>query len=219
MLFFLEKAHSKGVSMNNLSYRKPTHIYQSDASFHGIGSYNILFGKAWRFKIPRDCRLRTSLNSLEIIAALITIWMDFLNDSLPSKSCLLSQTDGMSAAGLLKKSNFSDSSDEIVQLTTARKLASMIIDSDCCMYSQWFPGEQNDVSDACSRYFYLSDYELTELILTSVPHQVPLCFKIYQLPNKITSWLICLLLKQPQEMQWNQEPLRSKLSLGKGTRR
>jgi hypothetical protein len=178
MLFFLEKAHSKGVSMNNLSYRKPTHIYQSDSSLHGIGGYNILPRKPWRFKIPRDCRLRTSLNSLEFIAALITIWMDFLNDGLPSESYLLSQTDSTSAAGWLKKSNFSDSSDEIVQLITARKLASMIIDSDCCLYSQWFPGKQNDVSDACSREFHLSDSELTELILTSVPHQVPFGFII-----------------------------------------
>jgi len=108
MLFFLEKVHSKGVSMNNFSYRKLTHIYRSDASLHGIGGYNIISGKAWRFKIPRDCRLRTSLNSLEFIATLTTIWMDFLNDGLPSESCLLSQTDSTSAAGWLKKSNFSD---------------------------------------------------------------------------------------------------------------
>ncbi len=88
--------------MNNFSYRKLTHIYRSDASLHGIGGYNIISGKAWRFKIPRDCRLRTSLNSLEIIAALITIWMDFLNNGFPSESCLLSQTDSTSAAGWLK---------------------------------------------------------------------------------------------------------------------
>jgi hypothetical protein len=57
MLHFLEKATLKGVSMNNLSYRKLTHIYHSDASLHDIGGYDILSGKAWRFKLPIDCRL------------------------------------------------------------------------------------------------------------------------------------------------------------------
>jgi hypothetical protein len=37
MLYFLQIAALKGVSMNNLSFQKPTHVYCSDASIHGIG--------------------------------------------------------------------------------------------------------------------------------------------------------------------------------------
>ncbi len=51
-----------------------------DASLHGIGGYNILTGKAWCFQLPIDCRLRTTLNSLEFIAVLVAIWMDDLNE-------------------------------------------------------------------------------------------------------------------------------------------
>jgi hypothetical protein len=78
------------------------------------------------------------LNSLEYIAALVTIWIDFINNNIESKSCLLSQTDSTSAAGWLKKSNFSKEN-EAVQFTTSHKLASIILDTESCLFSQWFP--------------------------------------------------------------------------------
>ncbi len=105
----------------------------------------------------------------------------------------------------------------IVQLTTARQLAITILEAESCLYSQWFPGAQNEVSDACSRDFHLTDNELTQLMLTSVPNQVPFGFKLFQLPSKITSWLICLLRNQPQKQLWNQQQIPSKLSLGTDT--
>jgi hypothetical protein len=71
---------SDGISINNIVYRKPTEIYRSDASEFGIGGYTIVSGEAWRFELPVDCRLRTSLNSLEFIACLITIWVEILNN-------------------------------------------------------------------------------------------------------------------------------------------
>jgi hypothetical protein len=83
----------KGVSLNNLVFRKPTHILRSDSSLFGLGGYNIATGKAWRIELPEDCRLRSSLNSLEFIAALISIWIELLDNSLEAESCLLSQTD------------------------------------------------------------------------------------------------------------------------------
>jgi len=55
MLKFLEIATTKGVSMNNLTYRYPTHIYRSDTSLFGLGGYNILSGQAWRFQLPVNC--------------------------------------------------------------------------------------------------------------------------------------------------------------------
>jgi len=62
-------------------------------------------------------------------------------------------------------------------------------------YSQWFPGERNQVSDALSRDDDRSDEELTSVIKSFCPLRVPSHFKILQLPNEIISWLTALLLK------------------------
>jgi len=70
MINFLNKANS-GISINNVVYRKPTQINRSDASEFGVGGYNLVSGKAWCFELPFDCRLKTSLNSLEFIACMM----------------------------------------------------------------------------------------------------------------------------------------------------
>jgi hypothetical protein len=211
---FINIASTNGISLNNLTYRYPSHLYRSDASLHGLGGYNVTSGNAWRLELPIQCRLRTSLNSLEFIAALISIWIDDYYKELPKEACILSQTDSTSASGWLKKSNFSGSSENQVQLSTARKLASIILTSETCLYSQWFPGDENVVADACSRDFHLSDIELTELIFSFAPHQIPNGFKMRVVPQEITSWLTSLLLRQPQQQEWNQTPIQSKISHG-----
>jgi hypothetical protein len=129
-----------GVSINNIVFRKPTTFYCSDASEFGLGGYNIISGRAWRFEIPSHLRLRTSLNSLEFLACVITIWIDFSENRISPEECILSQSDSTSATGWLRKSNFADADDSIVQLVTTRQLALIIIDSKSCLYSQWFPG-------------------------------------------------------------------------------
>jgi hypothetical protein len=169
--------------MNLLTFRKPTIILRSDASKFGISGYNIVSGQAWRLELPVDCRLRTSLNSLEFIACMITIWVNFLNDNIDKESCILSQMDSSTAAGWLKKSNFTNREDENVQLTTARQLGQLLIDSRSCLYSQWFPGDENAISDSLSRDFNISTPDLTKLLVSSVPDQVPFGLKILPLPT------------------------------------
>jgi hypothetical protein len=85
-----------------------------------MGGYNLTSGLGWRFKLPIECRLRISLNSLEFLACVISIWTGILSNSIEPESCILSQTDSSSASGWLRKSNFADSEDEVVQMTTAR---------------------------------------------------------------------------------------------------
>jgi len=102
----------------------------------------------------------------------------------------------------------------VVQLTTACHLAIKVLNAESCLYSQWFPGSQNKVSNACSRDFHLNDNDLTSLMLTLVPEQVPFGFKICQLPTEISFWLTSLLWNQPQKEQWNQVQTPSKLLLG-----
>jgi hypothetical protein len=71
-LQFLDYAKT-GISINNIVFQKPSLFYHSDASELGMGGYNISMGLAWRFEIPAQCQLRTSLNSLEFLASVITI--------------------------------------------------------------------------------------------------------------------------------------------------
>jgi hypothetical protein len=85
---FLDYAHA-GISLNTVVYRKPINIDRSDASEFGLGGYNLISGKAWRFELPIDCCLRSSLNSIEFLACLITRWIDVLSDKLTTNLVFL----------------------------------------------------------------------------------------------------------------------------------
>jgi hypothetical protein len=74
-----------------------------------MGGYNIITGRAWRWELPINLRLRTLINSLEFISSVVTIWIDILLGLLLLEDCILSQTDSSSAAGWLRKSNFAES--------------------------------------------------------------------------------------------------------------
>jgi hypothetical protein len=181
----------RGVSMNNIVFRKPTHLYRSDASGKGLGGYSILSGAAWRFPLPPGILDSITLNTLEFIGCVVTLWIDIIAGRTPPQSCLLSQTDSTSADGWLHKSNFTDDTCPI-QLLVARHLATLVIEADTCLYSQWFAGEDNIVSDALSRRFDLTDTALTSLLLSTVPSQVPHGLSICPLPSEIVSWLTWL---------------------------
>jgi len=210
---FLEYA-GNGVSLNNLVFRRPTLIYRSDASEFGLGGYNITSGIGWRLELPVDCRLRTSLNSLEFLGCLINIWMDHSHGVIDPESCILSQTDSSSAMGWLRKSNFADKPDEAVQLATARKLADLLLESESCLYSQWFPGSQNSIADSLSRDFHIGSSNLANSLLSHFPEQAPFGLVILPVPPDIVSWLTSLLLKQPQKELWCKAPTQSKFAIG-----
>jgi hypothetical protein len=122
----------------------------------------VIAGLAWRLELPITCRLQTSLNSLEFLGCVISIWMDHFYQVIESKSCLLSQTGSTTAMGWLKKSNFAEKLDEKVQLATAQKLADLILDTESCFYSQWFPRSANSIADSLSRDFHINDTHLCD---------------------------------------------------------
>jgi hypothetical protein len=66
--------------------------------------------------------------------------MDQFYKVIEPEFCLLSQTDSTTTMGWLKKLNFADTPDEAIQLATAQKLADLILETEACLYSQWFPG-------------------------------------------------------------------------------
>jgi hypothetical protein len=102
-------------------------------------------------------------------------------------------------------------------LSTARKLAALLIDSQCCIYSK-FSGETNNVSDSLSRDFHLSDSPLAAALSAAFPTQVPFGLEIHPLPIEISSWVTSLLLLCPQIMQWSKEPVRSSFARGGDTK-
>jgi len=56
-------------------------------------------------------------------------------------------------------------------------------------YSQWFAGEGNWVADLLSRDLVSSNHEITTIINSRFPSQVPKSFKVSPLPAKISSFL------------------------------
>ena len=83
-------------------------------------------------------------------------------------------------------------------------------------YSQWFPGKENQVTDALSQDDDRSDEELTKILYSTVPSQIPSHFEIVPLPNRISSWLTSLLLRLPEKEQLQERHTRIKLGRGKG---
>ena len=216
MLYFIEQANA-GVSMNLISYRAPTHLYRSDACPAGIGGYS-LAGHAWRFNLPEHLQFRASNNLLEHIASIITPWIDIINLRLTEGHCSLSMTDSTTSEGWLRKTNFKEDIDDIqasIRIEVARTHARHFMDNRIKEYSQWFPGSDNNVADALSRDFDRSDLELTQILRTHVPQQVPKDFEIAPLPNEIASWLTSLLLRLPVNELWREEHMKTKLGRGK----
>jgi hypothetical protein len=215
-LGFLKIAND-GISLNSIAFRRPTHIYRSDSCPAGLGGYSDR-GWAWRWYLPKNLLFRASNNLLEHLATITSPWVDILAGRLKSQDCVLSMTDSTTAEGWLKKSNFSKLGESPIQasarIEACRKQATLFMSLGIKCYSQWFAGERNQVSDALSRDDDRSDEELTSVIKSFCPLQVPSHFEILQLPKEIISWLTALLLKLPVSVQLNEVHTRSKIGRG-----
>jgi hypothetical protein len=103
---------SKGISMNQIAYRKPTHVYRSDACPAGIGGYSHE-GFAWRFYLPNDLKFRASNNLLEHMAGIISPWVDILAGRLNDEDCSLSMMGSTISEGWMRKTNFEEDKNRI----------------------------------------------------------------------------------------------------------
>jgi hypothetical protein len=222
MLQVLAKAH-EGIDMNIVAFRRPTHIYRADSCPHGLGGYSNE-GYAWRFKLPNELLFRASNNFLEFLASIITPWVDLIAKRLNAGDCALSMTDSTTSAGWLRKTNFKEESDDEsnniearVRNEAARKHASLYIEAGIMEYTQWFEGKANNVADSLSRDFHLNDDDLTSLLRSLYPEQLPLHFEIVPLPKEISSWLTSLLQKLPVKEQLREVHTKAKHDLGGGT--
>jgi hypothetical protein len=60
---------------------------------------------------------------------------------------ILAQMDSTSAVGWVRKSNFDADTQPLVQLEVAWVVVDLVIGGNFALFSQWFAGDENDVSD------------------------------------------------------------------------
>ena len=213
---FLRKAN-EGISMNLITFRKPTHTYRSDACEHGLGGFSEQ-GFAWRWEIPQKLRGRAHINLLEFLASIVCIWIDAAEDRISDESCLLSMGDSTTATGWMRRSNFQpvdeSDTDTTAKLNAARTLAKIVQDQNSCLYSQWFPGKENVLADSLSRDHHFSPTHLTTFLHLHIPQQLPKNFQLVPLRQEINSWLCSLLAKMPEKQERLVPPKTSELVAG-----
>ncbi len=195
-----------GISMNQIAYPKPTHVYQLDLCPGGLGGYSHK-GFAWHYYLPEDLQFRASNNLLEHIASITSPWIDIIAGRLKEGDCSLSMTDSTTSEGGTCKTNFKEDHDGIqatIKIQVAREHATRFMTHKIWEYSQWFAGRINNVADALSWEKDRLDQELTQILFTHVPLQVPNSFKIVPLPSKIVSWLTLLLQKLPVQQRYSK---------------
>jgi hypothetical protein len=149
---FLSSAH-QGVSMNLLVTRTPDRVCWSDACPQGVGGYS-LTGRAWRIRIPHESPIfghQGINNLLEFVGMAINIWLSCLEGG-PSESCILAIGDNTSALGWLHSTSRLDTNwaAHAVHLQVARKIATLLMEFNCCLASQHVKGELNLVADLLS---------------------------------------------------------------------
>jgi hypothetical protein len=152
MLGFLKMAND-GISLNSIAFCQPIHIYRSYACPAGLGGYSHK-EFAWCWYLPEDIKFRALINLLEHLTAIVPPWVDILAGQLKSQDCVLSMTDSTTAEGWLKKSNLSElgesQTQSSVRIEEAQMQAMPFMSLGIKIYSQWFQGEMDKVSDALS---------------------------------------------------------------------
>ena len=199
-LKFFQTAH-KGVSMNLLTFRKPDVVHIGDASEHGLGAF-ASHGRAWRYIIPIHLRGRAHINLLEFLTQVVSVWIDVLEETSSKEDCILCMGDSTSAMGWLRRSNFRQKDENDcewkVKQCIARKLASLILNSETMLYRQWFAGELNVVADSLSRdAYYLSEHSHTSFLNSVAPSQLPQNFRLSPVPTEICCFISSMLEQLP----------------------
>jgi len=189
-LKFLDKASMEGISTDNITFTEVTSHIITDACEFGLGGFNMDTGKAWRYKLPSWMTATFHINLLEFIASVVAIWLDIIDDNGKTEhKKYFALTDNSSTVGWLYKSNFHPKTHPGHDVV-ARKLASILMESESSLDSQHVKGKHNVVADALSRDHHIESTHLEFILKTIFPTQTPKTFKINQtLPTAITSWL------------------------------
>ena len=86
--FFLQK-YQKRISMNLLTFRKPTQKTIGDAREHGLGASHVESGVGWIRVTPENLCGRAYINLLEFTTQVIQIWLDVIDFRILPQACIL----------------------------------------------------------------------------------------------------------------------------------
>jgi hypothetical protein len=196
-----------GISLNQMTVRKPSQLLFSDSCPFGLGGMTWQ-GRAWRLRIPKSSILfghHEANNVLEYLAMVITIWLCLLHckEEALEQECILALGDNTSAVGWLFKTTgvHQDSFYYDPVRMVSRKVAELMLGTSHCLYSQHIRGAQNTVADMLSfegrdreephplTEDCPSNEELTRRVLANYSQMVPRNFEISQLPDEISSFV------------------------------
>jgi hypothetical protein len=127
-----------GISMNQIAYCKPTHVYRLNSCLRGLGGYSYK-GFVWHYYLPEDLQLSASNNLLEHIASIISPWIDIIARCLKERDCSLSMTDSTTSEGWTRKKYFKEDHDGIqatIKIQVAREHAARFMTHKIWEYSQ-----------------------------------------------------------------------------------
>jgi hypothetical protein len=211
----LHRAHI-GINLNLVSMRKPTNMTITDACPSGMGGFELPSGKAWRMPLPNIQHLPN--NALEFIASVIGIWVALEQNTVPNLGSILAITDNSSCVCWLKKSTFNSTMNP-VDCQIACKLATLVITNNIQLNAQHVPGSKNNLADALSRKFQLSEADLTIFARLNFPDQVPANFQVCPLPEEITCWVYSTLqLRTPSFKAKPNQPTKNEILPGNAGR-
>jgi hypothetical protein len=114
-----------------------------------------------------------------------------IHDRVSDLHCIFTESDSMILTGWLYKRNFAEE-DKLAVFMITQKLGDILLEAGVCLYSQWFAGILNKVTDSLSMDHSLDDVELTSFFIFALPHQTPHHFEINLLPSAVCSFLISL---------------------------
>ena len=126
--------------------------------------------------------------------------------------------DSTTAMGWIHKSRYREDGEtaerHAIRLKNARKLATLVIDNELTMYSQWFLGKENVIADCLSRDTHLSDPDLIHLLSSFFPPQSTPRFKRVPIPSVISEWVRSILRLLPKREQTLEQHTNSGLEIG-----
>ena len=178
----------------------------SDACETGMGGYNPIPGKMWRYKFTTEQQQAFTLNAKEFLAAAILQQLALQDDKSPFP-CHLNIGDSRVAESWLYKSNH-DPESSPVQNEIAQQMATILIKMKASNYSQHLKGDENKIADSLSRDTHLTDEQLFNLWQTTSPPLLPEHPQILPLSSQTISWIDSLAQLTPKtwELLWTHIP-------------
>jgi hypothetical protein len=178
---------NKGISLNLLTLRKPTNLTVTDACPTRIRGFSVTTSRAWRLYFPAAVE-NVENNSIEFLSAVVGVWIELQNNSVPKHGSIMALTDNSSAVCWLKRCSFNSATDP-VDSAIACHLATLVVTDNVQLNSQHVKGAQNKLADSLSRDSDMSDTELTDSALSSSPDQVPASLTVCPLPDDVICWI------------------------------